>query len=709
MKKGVLVLSLILAVSLSGCAALPGAVSSTLSIGRSVAPVAQAEATPTPIPAMMSTQPAAPVTLDVPAGIADLQDAFSNLYEAVSPSVVNVSVLMSVKSMVPGFPEHPDLPDLPDMPDGFGAAGEGSGFVWDTQGHIVTNNHVVDGATRISITFADGLTVPAEIVGSDPNSDLAVVKVDPKKVDNLRPVAVGDSTRVKVGQFVVAIGNPFGLEGSMTFGIVSALGRTLSVDNGLTTARGSYSISDIIQTDAPVNPGNSGGVLLDMSGRLIGVPTAIESSTNSSAGVGFAVPSVTVQKVVPALIRSGKVEHPYIGIRGGTLTTEVAEAMGLSTTTRGVLVAEVTEGGPADKAGLRGSTKTVEIDGFETTVGGDVITAIDGQAIRDFEDLTTYLSRRGEVGQRVNLSILRNGTIQSVPLTLAARPAAAEIAVAPREEETQEKEEPAEEAAPGTGTVYLGVTGMTLTPEIAEAMNLSEQEGVLVVEVVEDSPADKAGLRGGARTLNLGGERVRIGGDVIIAVNGEPVGGIEELIEVVQARKAGDEIEITLLRDGEEETVTAELAVRPGTASREQPSRPQATPEEPQSRETPETRTAPAGGEAWLGVNGVSITAEMAKMVGLGDQDGILILSVAEDSPAAEAGLEGAGLGLGRARGRLFDADILVAADGQTVATMDALMDAVQSKEPGDELTLTILHDGQEEEVVVVLAERPQD
>ena len=446
-----------------------------------------------------------------------------------------------------------------------------------------------------------------------------------------------------------------------------------------------------------------------MSGRLVGVPTAIESSTNSSAGVGFAVPSVTVQKVVPELIRSGKFEHPYIGIRGGTLTTEVAEAMGLSTTTRGVLVADVTEGSPADKAGLRGSTKTVEIDGFETTIGGDVITAIDGQAVKDFEDLTTYLSRRGEVGQRVSLSILRNGTIQSVPLTLAARPAEAETAVTPRDEQTPEKEAPEEESAPKAGTVYLGVSGMTLTPEIAEAMDMTDQEGVLVVEVVEDSPADKAGLRGGVRTLNLEGEQVRIGGDVIIAVDGEAIASIEELIEAVQAKKAGDEIELTILRGGEEETATAELAIRPGTTPREQPSRPQATPEEPRSEEEPESRTAPGAGKAWLGVNGVSITAEMAKMAGLGDQDGILILSVAEDSPAAEAGLEGAGLGLGRGRGRMFNADIIVAVDGQSVATMDELMDVVQSRVPGDELTLTVLRDGEKEEIVVTLASQPQD
>lgn len=709
MKKNILILSLIVVVSLSGCAAVPGAVSSALNMSRDLAPVAQVEATPTPITATTSTQPAAAPTVDVPAGITELQNALAKLYEAVSPSVVNVSVVMSAKSMLPDFPEHPDLPNLPDMPEGFGAVGEGSGFVWDTQGHIVTNNHVVDGATRISITFADGLTVPAEFVGGDANNDLAVVKVDPKKVANLRPVAIGDSTQVKVGQFVVAIGNPFGLEGSMTFGIVSALGRTLSANRSQWTTEGSYSISDIIQTDAPVNPGNSGGVLLDMAGQLVGVPTAIESSTNSSAGVGLAVPSVTVKRVVPALIRSGKFESPYIGIRGGTLTTAVAEAMGLSATTRGVLVAEVTEGSPADKAGLKGSTKTVEIEGIETTVGGDVITAIDGQQIRDFEDLTTYLSRRGEVGQTVNLSILRSGMIQSVPLTLAARPAETEAAPAPTKEETPEKATPEEETAPKTGTVYLGVTGMTLTAEMAEAMDLGEQKGVLVVEVVADSPADKAGLRGGDQSLNLDGQRVMIGGDVIIAADGEPITSIEELISAVQAKKAGDEIKLSILRDGEEETATATLAIRPGTEERELPSRPQATPEKPKSEETPEARSAPAAGEVWLGVNGVSITAEMARMVGLGDKDGILILSVAEDSPAAEAGLKGAGLGLGRRGGRMVDADIIVAADGEAVTKMNELSDVVQSKQPGDELTLTILRDGKEEEVVVTLAERPAD
>ncbi len=707
MKKVMLMLSLIVVVSLSGCAALPGAVSGTLSLGRSVAPVAQAEATPTPITAVTSTQPAAPVILDVPAGILDLQNALSNLYEAVSPSVVNVNVVMGKTNalpMLPDVPEGLDIPQLPDLPKGFGAEGLGSGFVWDKQGHIVTNNHLVDGATRISVTFADGLTVPAELVGGDANSDLAVIKVDPKKATNLQPLTVGDSTQLKVGQFVVAIGNPFGLEGSMSFGIVSALGRTLPVNSTLLSTGGSYSIPDIIQTDASVNPGNSGGALLDMSGRLVGVPTAIESSTRSSAGVGFAVPSVIVQKVVPELILNGKFEHPYIGIRGGTLTSAVAEAMGLPTTTRGALVAEVTEGSPAAKAGLEGSTKAVQIDGIDTVVGGDVITAIEGQTVRDFEDLTTYLARQGRVGQKVNLSILRSGVVQFVTVTLAARPSETETAVTPRTEATPEVE-----TAPRTGTVYLGVTGMTLTPAMAEAMDLGEQAGVLVAEVVEDSPAAQAGLRGSDQPLDLNGQQLMAGGDVITAVDGETITTIEELVNAVQAKKAGDKIEVTILRDGKEETVTAELAIRPGTGQGAQPAQPRTTPEEPKSKVTPEARTAPAEDGAWLGVNGVSVSAEMAQMMGWGDQSGVMILSVADNSPAAKAGLKGAGLGLGLGRGRMVDADLIVAADGQDVATMDALTKVVQAKQAGDDLTLTILRDGKEETVVVTLARRPQD
>ena len=283
---------------------------------------------------------------------------------------------------------------------------------------------MVDGAEKVTVTFADGLTLDAEVVGRDPESDLAVIKVDASKAD-LRPITLADSTQLRVGQFAVAIGNPFGLEGSMSFGIVSALGRSLPTSSTATGMGGpSYTIPDIIQTDAPVNPGNSGGVLLDLQGNLIGVPTAIESPVRGSSGVGYAVPSIIVQKVVPELIEKGAFEHPYIGLSGGTLNTEMAKAMDLPDTTRGVLVGAVSEGSPAEKAGLQGSDKEAEIDGQQVKVGGDVITAIAGQPVKDFEDLTTYLARSGKVGQQVELSVIRDGKETTVTLTLVARPAA---------------------------------------------------------------------------------------------------------------------------------------------------------------------------------------------------------------------------------------------------------------------------------------------
>ena len=371
--------------------------------------------------------------------ISDLQTALEQLYTAVNPSVVNVQVTMQagagLSQQFQGLPDMPNMPGFPfqvdpNAPEGQGtpqqmpqSRGLGSGFVWDKQGDIVTNNHVVDGAEKVTVTFADGLTLEAEVVGRDPESDLAVIKVDASKAD-LRPIMLADSTQVRVGQFAVAIGNPFGLEGSMSFGIVSALGRSLPTSSSALGQGGpSYTIPDIIQTDAPVNPGNSGGVLLDLQGNLIGVPTAIESPVRGSAGVGYAVPSIIVQKVVPELIEKGAFEHPYIGLSGGTLNTEMARAMGLSDTTHGVLVAKVSADSPAEKAGLQGSTKEAEIDGEQVKVGGDVITAIAGQPIKDFEDLTTYLARSGKVGQQVELTVIRDGKEISVALTLAARPA----------------------------------------------------------------------------------------------------------------------------------------------------------------------------------------------------------------------------------------------------------------------------------------------
>lgn len=705
MKRLLAALSVLIVLSLAGCTAAPAAFAGLTSLNRADVVPAQAAATP------------APAAANLPAGIVELQDTLSDLYDAASPSVVNISVVMSAGSgmMLPEIPEHEGMPELPFnfSPD---VSGVGSGFVWDRQGHIVTNNHVVDGATRIAVTFSDGLTVPAEIVGRDANSDLAVIKVDPDKVDTLRPVTVGDSTQVKVGQFAVAIGNPFGLEGTMTFGIVSALGRTLPVGNGSLLTGGTYSIPDIIQTDAPVNPGNSGGVLLDLSGRLIGVPTAIESSTRSSAGVGFAVPSVIVQKVVPVLIEDGKFEQPYIGIRGGTLTSAVAEAMGLPASTRGALVGEVVPDGPADKAGLRGSTGTVEIDGFETAIGGDVITAVDGQPIRDFEDLTTILARTGQVGQDMKLTVLRDGAIRTFTVTLAARPETQAPVTAqpilPQMPEAEEEEATPAPGAPAPGTPFLGVSGLTLVPELAEAMDLPEDtEGVLVVEVVDGSPAEEAGLQAGSDLFTFNRQRFLIGGDVITAFDGEPVATIDALIEAIQAKEVGDTATLTLLRDGEEQEVDVTLAARgmaqelPRRLVTPTPEPEKSAPAEPAPVEPPAAETERATGDAWLGLNGVSISADMAQMLGLGDQRGVIIVSVVRGSPAEDAGLRGVGMGF--RQGRIFQADIVVAAGGEDVATMEDLTGVVESMAPGDELVLTVLRDGETEEVTVVLAERP--
>ena len=300
---------------------------------------------------------ATPVAAQAPASadaVAALEGAFEQVYIQVNPSVVNIQISQTVDTTSLTLPEIPGFPQLqiPEEPQTQQALG--SGFVWDTLGHIVTNNHVVEGAEKISVTFYDGTTVPAEIVGTDPDSDLAVIKVD-VPTDQLHPVQVADSTQVKVGELVIAIGNPFGLEGTMTMGIISALGRTLPAQSASVEGR-YYSIPDIIQTDAPINPGNSGGVLVDDTGQVIGVTAAIESAVQSSAGIGFVIPSQIVQKVVPALIETGHYDQPWIGISGTSMVPELATAMGLDTDQRGALVVDVTADGPADKAGLRAAT-----------------------------------------------------------------------------------------------------------------------------------------------------------------------------------------------------------------------------------------------------------------------------------------------------------------------------------------------------------------
>ena len=358
--------------------------------------------------------------------LSDLESSFENIYQAVNPSVVSISVIESGASTTTGNGR------VPGFPFGFGnnqgaqpvQQALGSGFVWDTNGDIVTNNHVISGASSIDVTFADGTIVPAKLVGADPNADLAVVKVNVSS-DKLHPVIPADSSQVKVGQIVIAIGNPYGLSNTMTQGIVSALDRSLPVglDNQTAQTGPTYNIPDIIQTDAAINPGNSGGVLLDDQGRLVGVTAAIESSANSNAGIGFVIPSNIVQKVVPSLISTGSYQHPYLGISGTTLTPDLASAMNLPGDQQGALIVDVTSGGPASKAGLHASTKQVVINGQQAMVGGDVIIAIDGQPIKQFEDLASYLFNNTKVGDTVTVTVLRNGSQQDVKVTLGALPA----------------------------------------------------------------------------------------------------------------------------------------------------------------------------------------------------------------------------------------------------------------------------------------------
>jgi len=478
--------------------------------------------------------------------LAAYQGTLENIYTNVSPSVVNIRVVQKVAanntttSHLPGFPFF-NLPQGGQQAPQQYQSALGSGFIWDQNGHIVTNNHVVSGADKIEVTFSDGTIVPATLVGADPDSDLAVVQVD-VPASQLHPVKLADSSAVKVGQLAVAIGNPFGLEGTMTTGIISAVGRSLPADE---TSTQSYTIPDVIQTDAPINPGNSGGVLVDVQGQVLGVTSAIESPVRASAGVGFAIPSTIVNNVIPALIKDGKYVHTWLGISGTSLVPELATAMNLDASQRGALVEEVMPNSPAEKAGLRGSDKQVTIEGATATVGGDVITAIDNQSVVEMNDLIAYLARSTKVDQRVTLTILRNGKQQTVDVTLAARPSADQRG----------------STATVTRGITLGVLGATVDQSIAKEMNLpSGQTGVLVTQVESGSLADTAGLRGGTKTVTINGQQVKIGGDIITAINGQQITSIQELKVALAQLTTDQPLGLTILRDG----VEIQIAIQPG-------------------------------------------------------------------------------------------------------------------------------------------------
>jgi len=397
-------------------APVPAPQASQIPARASVEAVPVAEASAAPVPTL---QPAQTAPFD------SEDQLLTQLFRERSPAVVAFRVRGNAGTQIP-LPSGLPLPS----PNGEGELpfdpqfeSQGSGFVIDNQGHIVTNNHVVEGAEYIEVTFANGLVAPAEVVGTDNDSDLAVVKVE-QLPEGLQPLPLGDSGAVEVGQRAIAIGNPFGLQTTLTVGVVSARGRTLPT-GFVSSSGGFFRIADIIQTDAQINPGNSGGPLFNSRGEVIGVNTAIRSDTGTFQGVGFAVPSNTVAKVTRALIETGAYQHPYLGISfyGLPLTAVVAEELGLPVQ-QGVFVSEVVAGGPAAQAGLRGAGRgsEQEVNGDPYPVGGDIIIKIDGRNVAAGDDIIEYLATDTEVGQTVTLTILRDGQEQQLEVTLGARP-----------------------------------------------------------------------------------------------------------------------------------------------------------------------------------------------------------------------------------------------------------------------------------------------
>lgn len=347
-----------------------------------------------PVQTVVVTQ--APELSSLPAEVQSEQDLLVNMYTRVNPAVVNITTYAGQGGQV-----------LP--------LGEGSGFVYDSAGHIVTNAHVVQGADQVEVTFSDGLIRDGEVVGEDLDSDLAVVKVE-SLPEGVQPLPLGSMEDLAVGQTVIAIGNPFGLEGTLTQGIISALGRTIP-------ALSQFSIPQSIQTDAAINPGNSGGPLLNLQGEVIGVNAQIETggTSRSNSGVGFAIPVSVLERVIPALIEQGHYEWPWLGVRGSTVTPTLVKAMQLPVE-QGAYIAEVLPGGPAEDANLRGASEPVTVEGRSEEIGGDVVTGIDGQQVNTFDDLLYYIALEHRPGDTVELTVLRDGETMTVNVTLEARP-----------------------------------------------------------------------------------------------------------------------------------------------------------------------------------------------------------------------------------------------------------------------------------------------
>jgi len=319
-------------------------------------------------------------------------NSLADLYDNVKESVVSIRVITRFGPFL--------------------TSGLGSGFVY--KDYVITNYHVVAEAQDIEVVFYDGEGYKATVVGKDPFSDLAILKVNTTRT--LKSLSLGDSSKLRVGDPVIAIGNPFGLSGSLTFGIISQLGRTLE-----TQTNPSYRIPNVIQIDANINPGNSGGPLLNLKGEVVGITTAIESLTGQSAGIGYAIPSNTIKREINDLITKGKYDHPYLGIYSIDLTVEIAKVMN-SPYTKGVLIVEVIPNSPAAKAGLKGGNKYIQLGVTRVLIGGDIIVKINGREIRNGDDLSYYLEEFTRPNMTINLTIVRDGKEMEVEVTLGVRP-----------------------------------------------------------------------------------------------------------------------------------------------------------------------------------------------------------------------------------------------------------------------------------------------
>ena len=423
--------------------------------------------------------------------------SFTELAERLSPTVVNIKVTKTEKI---GF-DHPQLPEgpfgdfferffkgMPQGPESRRIQGAGSGVIISTDGYILTNNHVVEGAKEVTDTLSDKQEYKARVVGRDPKTDLAIVKVEAP--NSLPAASLGDSEQLKVGEWVLAIGNPFGLSQTVTSGIVSAKGRVIGA--------GPY--DDFIQTDASINPGNSGGPLFNMKGEVVGINTAI---LPQGQGIGFAIPVNTAKPLIPQLVSKGEVTRGYLGVNIQSISPELAKALKLKET-KGALVADVVEGSPAEKAGVR---------------RGDVIVAYNGKAVEDSHNLPVMVAAT-PVGQAVTLTVLRDGKEQQLSMEVAKLPS----------DETKAKAE--ESAQPAGGK--LGLRLHNVNPELARQLGLKADRGVVVMGVEPGSPAEEAGIQTG---------------DVILEVNRKPVTSINEVTEQVTKTGDGDQVLLLVQRD----------------------------------------------------------------------------------------------------------------------------------------------------------------